>query len=47
MGTFQLGRMAPRRDAISIIETDGEVPQNVMDEVKKVPNVVQVKQLRF
>ena len=47
MGTFHLGRMAPGSDAISIIETDGEVPQAVMDEVKKVPNVVQVKQLRF
>jgi D-3-phosphoglycerate dehydrogenase / 2-oxoglutarate reductase len=47
MGTFHLGRMAPGSDAISIIETDGEVPQAVMDEVKNVPNVVQVKQLRF
>ena len=47
MGTFHLGRLALGGDAISIIETDGEVPQSVMDEVKKVPNVIQVKQLRF
>ena len=47
MGTFHLGRIAPGGDAISIIETDGEVPQAVMDEVAKVANVVQVRQLRF
>jgi D-3-phosphoglycerate dehydrogenase / 2-oxoglutarate reductase len=47
MGTFHLGRLAPGGDAISIIETDGEVPKAVMDEVGKVPNVVQVKQLKF
>ncbi|MEO9168709.1 MAG: phosphoglycerate dehydrogenase [Aestuariivirga sp.] len=47
MGTFHLGRIALGSDAISIIETDGEVPKAVMDEVMKVPNVVQVKQLRF
>ena len=47
MGTFHLGRIAQGGDAISIIETDGEVPKAVMDEVAKVPNVVQVKQLKF
>jgi len=47
MGTFHLGRTAPGGDAISIIETDGEVPKAVMQEVAKVPNVIQVKQLRF
>ena len=47
MGTFHLGRLVEGGDAISIIETDGPVPQAVMDEVKKVPNVVQVKALRF
>ena len=47
MGTFHLGRTAPGGDAISIIQTDGKVPQSVMDEVAKVPNVVQVKQLTF
>jgi D-3-phosphoglycerate dehydrogenase len=47
MGTFHLGRIAEGGDAISIIETDGAVPQAVMDEVQKVPNVVQVRALRF
>ena len=47
MGTFHLGRLVEGGDAISIIETDGVVPQAVMDEVQKVPNVVQVKALRF
>ncbi len=47
MGTFHLGRIAEGADAISIIETDGEVPQAVMDQVSQVPNVVQVRALRF
>jgi len=47
MGTFHLGRIEEGGDAISIIETDGEVPAAVMAEVQKVPNVVQVKALRF
>jgi D-3-phosphoglycerate dehydrogenase / 2-oxoglutarate reductase len=47
MGTFHLGRIAEGGDAISIIETDGVVPQVVMDAVQAVPNVVQVKALRF
>ncbi len=47
MGTFHLGRIAEGGDAISIIETDGAVPQAVMDQVQDVPNVVQVRALRF
>jgi D-3-phosphoglycerate dehydrogenase / 2-oxoglutarate reductase len=47
MGTFHLGRIVEGGDAISIIETDGEVPVAVMDAVRNVPNVVQVKALRF
>jgi D-3-phosphoglycerate dehydrogenase / 2-oxoglutarate reductase len=47
MGTFHLGRVAEGADAISIIETDGEVPQAVMDQVQQVTNVLQVKALRF
>lgn len=47
MGTFHLGRIAEGGDAISIIETDGAVPQAVMDQVQEVPNVVQVRALRF
>jgi D-3-phosphoglycerate dehydrogenase / 2-oxoglutarate reductase len=47
MGTFHLGRIAEGGDAISIIETDGQVPQEVMNQVQQVQNVVQVKALRF
>ncbi len=47
MGTFHLGRMAQGGDAISIIETDGEVPEAVMDQIRAVPNVLQVKALKF
>ncbi len=47
MGTFHLGRIAEGGAAISIIETDGKVPQEVMDQVQTVPNVIQVKALQF
>jgi D-3-phosphoglycerate dehydrogenase / 2-oxoglutarate reductase len=47
MGTFHLGRMAQGGDAISIIETDGVVPEAVMEQMRKIPNVLQVKALKF
>lgn len=47
MGTFHLGRMVQGGDAICIIETDGVVPDAVMEQMRKVPNVLQVKALKF
>ena len=34
-------------DAIALVEVDGAVPPNVLAEVQKIPNVQQVKTLRF
>jgi len=47
MATFHLGRLEQGGDAICIVETDDVVPQHVMDAVIKLPNVQQVKALRF
>ncbi len=47
VATFHLGRMAQGGDSICIVEVDGEVPADVMDAVQKIPNVQQVKALRF
>ena len=47
MATFHLGRMSEGGDSICIVETDGVVPENVMQDVRNLANVQQVKPLRF
>ena len=47
MATFHLGRNSEGGDAICIVETDGAVPEAVMEEVRKLANVQQVKALQF
>lgn len=47
IATFNLGRTAPGKDAICLVEVDGEVPQEVLDRLAAVSHVKQVKKLRF
>ena len=47
MATFHLGRLSEGGDAICIVETDGGVPEHVMEDVRKLANVQQVKALQF
>ena len=47
MATFHLGRLSEGGDAICIVETDGAVPEAVMEDVRKLANVQQVKALQF
>ena len=47
MATFHLGRNIEGGDAICIVETDGGVPEAVMENVRKLENVQQVKALKF
>jgi D-3-phosphoglycerate dehydrogenase / 2-oxoglutarate reductase len=47
MATFHLGRLSEGGDAICIVETDGSVPEEVMEDVRKLANVQQVKALQF
>lgn len=47
IATFHLGRQAAGEEAIALIEVDAEVPDTVLDQVIKLPNVLQVKRLSF
>lgn len=47
IATFNLGRTAPGKDAICLVEVDGEVPQEVLERLAAVAHVNQVKKLRF
>jgi D-3-phosphoglycerate dehydrogenase len=47
IATFHVGRNAPGGNAIALIEIDGELPQQVLEEVRALPQVQQAKPLRF
>jgi D-3-phosphoglycerate dehydrogenase len=47
IATFHLGRESAGGNAIALVEVDGAVPPEVLGEVQKIPNVQQVKPLRF
>jgi len=47
IATFHLGREQAGGDAIALVEIDGTVPPDVLAEVQRIPNVQQVKTLRF
>jgi D-3-phosphoglycerate dehydrogenase / 2-oxoglutarate reductase len=47
IATFHLGRNSAGGDAIALVEVDGEVPSSVLAKVQQIPNVQQVKPLRF
>ena len=47
IATFHLGRDTAGGDAIALVEVDGAVPPDVLAQVQQIPNVQQVKPLRF
>ena len=47
IATFHLGRSAPGADALCLVEVDEPLGDFVLDQVCALPNVVQVKALRF
>ncbi len=47
IATFHLGRSAPGRDAICLVEVDQPLSPEILDAVRGLPNVIQVKSLRF
>jgi D-3-phosphoglycerate dehydrogenase len=47
IATFHLGRSAPGVDALCLVEVDEPLGDFVLDQVCALPNVVQVKALRF
>jgi D-3-phosphoglycerate dehydrogenase len=47
IATFHLGRTAPGKDAIALVEVDQALTPEILDTVRALPNVIQVKALRF
>jgi D-3-phosphoglycerate dehydrogenase len=47
IATFHLGRTAPGQDAIALVEVDQALTAAILDTVRALPNVIQVKALRF
>jgi D-3-phosphoglycerate dehydrogenase len=47
IATFHLGRAAPGGSAIALVEVDQELTPTLLDRVRELPDVVQVKALRF
>jgi D-3-phosphoglycerate dehydrogenase len=47
IATCHLGRTAPGEDAICLIAVDQELPADLLQRVRDLPNVIQVKALRF
>ena len=47
IATFHVGRDAPGGNAVALIEIDGELPRDVLEKVRALPQVQQVKTLRF
>jgi D-3-phosphoglycerate dehydrogenase len=47
IATFHLGRESAGGNAIALVEVDGAVPAEVLAKVEDIPNVQQVKPLRF
>ncbi|MGB7098061.1 MAG: phosphoglycerate dehydrogenase [Xanthobacteraceae bacterium] len=47
IATFHLGRETAGGNAIALVEVDGAVPPDVLARVQQIPNVQQVKPLRF
>ncbi len=47
IATFHVGRDAPGGNAIALIEIDGEMPLDVLEKVRKLPQVQQARTLKF
>ena len=47
IATFHLGRETAGGDAIALVEVDGTVAPELLAKVQHIPNVQQVKPLRF
>jgi len=47
IASFHLGRTAPGEDAVCLIEVDQELTADLVDAVRRLPNMIQAKALRF
>ncbi|NCW79730.1 MAG: phosphoglycerate dehydrogenase [Pelagibacteraceae bacterium] len=47
IATFHLGRKASGQEAIALISTDSAIDNNIVENIKKIPLVIQAKYLQF
>ena len=47
IATFHLGRASAGGDAISLLQVDGAIPEELMEKVRALPHVVRAKALNF
>jgi D-3-phosphoglycerate dehydrogenase len=47
IATFHVGRESPGGNAIALIEIDGEMPADVLEKVKRLPQVQSARPLKF
>ncbi len=47
IATFHLGRLGPEEDAVALIQVDQPLSETLLDQVRRIPHVVEVKGLRF
>src|SRR6202790_3910967 len=47
IATFHLGRTAPGEDAIALVEVDQKLTTALIEAVRRLPNVIQAKAMRF
>jgi D-3-phosphoglycerate dehydrogenase len=47
IATFHLGRLSSGGEAIAIISTDNKIENSVVESIKKIPLVIQVKYIQF
>jgi D-3-phosphoglycerate dehydrogenase len=47
IATFHLGRTAPGGEAIALVEVDQGLTPTILDTVRALPNVIQVKAMHF
>src|SRR6266852_6319039 len=47
IATFHLGRAAPGEDAIALVEVDQPLTAELIETVRRLPNVIQAKAMRF
>jgi D-3-phosphoglycerate dehydrogenase len=47
IANFTLGRSNPGEDSIALVQVDGDVPQTVLDAIRKLPLVKSAKALKF
>ena len=47
IATFHLGRDKPGGDAIALLAVDGALPEAILEKVRKLPQVVQARTLKF